>query len=261
VLGLVVGSVFALTGAGGGILATPLLVFGLGLNIAEAGPVALLAVSMAAALGAALGLRAHIVRYKAALLMAVTGTILSIAGIWLAERIDGRWLGLVLAAILLWVALRTIRQGRSEAAHGDSRDRATLTCIRNKRTGRFVWTSRCAGVLTVFGSVAGLLSGLVGVGGGFVLVPALRRYSDLEMESVVATSLTVTALLTLTGALSSVVVGHMEWNVALPFLAGTLTGMTAGRSVASRLPAPHLQYGFALFTAVAAVAMLFKSIR
>ena len=99
-LGLIVGVILALTGAGGGILAVPLLVFGVGLSVAEAGPIGLLAVGMAAALGAGLGLKAGTVRYKAALLMAGTG-MLSPLGIWLANRVDNRWLSILFATVLL----------------------------------------------------------------------------------------------------------------------------------------------------------------
>jgi uncharacterized membrane protein YfcA len=86
VLGGVVGLILALTGAGGGILAVPLLVFGAGATVAEAAPVGLMAVGMAATLGAVLGLRAGNVRYRAALLIAATGMLLSPAGLWIARR-------------------------------------------------------------------------------------------------------------------------------------------------------------------------------
>ncbi|HEX7638057.1 MAG TPA: sulfite exporter TauE/SafE family protein, partial [Burkholderiaceae bacterium] len=65
-LGAVVGLLLALTGAGGGILAVPLLVFGLHLGVARAAPIGLIAVGLSAAIAAALGLRAGIVRYRAA---------------------------------------------------------------------------------------------------------------------------------------------------------------------------------------------------
>ena len=94
-LGLIVGIILALTGAGGGILAVPLLVFGVGLRVAEAGPIGLLAVAMAATLGAGLGLIAGTVRYKAALLMAGAGMLISPFGIWLANRVDNRWLSIL----------------------------------------------------------------------------------------------------------------------------------------------------------------------
>jgi hypothetical protein len=66
-LGFTVGIILALTGAGGGILAVPLLVFGAGLSMAQAGPIGLLAVGLAAALGAVMGLKSGTVRYKAAM--------------------------------------------------------------------------------------------------------------------------------------------------------------------------------------------------
>ena len=87
-LGVIVGIILALTGAGGGILAVPLLLFGVGLSVAEAGPIGLLAVGTAAALGAAFGLQARIVRYRAAVFMAGAGALVSPIGVWLAHRID-----------------------------------------------------------------------------------------------------------------------------------------------------------------------------
>jgi len=76
-LGAIVGLILALTGAGGAILAVPLLVFGLHLRMAEAGPIALLAVGVSAAVGALIGLRAGIVRYRAAAMMAASGVLAS----------------------------------------------------------------------------------------------------------------------------------------------------------------------------------------
>jgi uncharacterized membrane protein YfcA len=109
-LGSVIGAAMALSGAGGGILAVPLLMFGLGLNLAQAAPVGLLAVGMAACLGAFLGLRAGLLRYRAALLMATGGVLLAPVGIRLASRVDNRWLSVVFAFLLFFVAWRTFRQ-------------------------------------------------------------------------------------------------------------------------------------------------------
>ena len=134
-LGMVAGVVLALTGAGGGILAVPLLIFGAGMSIAQAGPIGLLAVGMAAALGAGLGLRAHIVRYRAALLIAAAGMLLSPLGLWLAHRVDNRWLTVLFALMLAFVAYRTFRQaGRSggvDAVRGDrpESDRSAQCCV------------------------------------------------------------------------------------------------------------------------------------
>ena len=83
-LGVLAGVVLGLTGAGGGILAIPALTLGVGWTLAQATPVALLAVGTAAALGALDGLRKGLVRYKAAALMALVGSITSPVGLYLA---------------------------------------------------------------------------------------------------------------------------------------------------------------------------------
>jgi hypothetical protein len=260
VLGLIVGAILAFTGAGGGILAVPALVFGAHLGVAQAGPIGLLAVGMAAALGAVLGLKAKIVRYKAATLVAVTGMLLSPFGLWLAHRIDNRLLGVLFALVLLYVAQKTFRQAKGKQPAAVQECDRDLPCIRDAGTGRFIWTARCARALSLSGAIAGLLSGLLGVGGGFVMVPALRRFTDLDMQSTVATSLAVIALVSLTGVLTSAAAGVMVWAVAIPFSIGALVGMVGGRVVADRLHGPHLQIGFAAVSAAVAVGMIARSI-
>lgn len=259
ILGLLVGVILALTGAGGGILAVPLLIFGARLGVAEAGPIGLLAVGMAAALGALLGLRAGTVRYRAALLVAFAGMIVSPLGIWLAQRTDNRWLGVLFAVIMLAVAARTYRQAGKRTGQHEAMDRHP-PCIRHQQGGRFIWTLPCARALVLSGSVAGLLSGLLGVGGGFVMVPALRRHTDLGMESVIPTSLAVIALVSAMGVASSAIAGQLNWSIALPFSLGSLGGMIAGRQVARRLAGPQLQKGFALVSALVAIGMIVKAV-
>lgn len=260
VLGLVVGVILALTGAGGGILAVPLLVFGMHLALAQAGPIGLLAVGMAAALGAVLGLREGIVRYRAALLIAVAGMLLSPLGLWLAQRLDNGALSVLFALILLLVAYRTWRQARAAPDLAAARSPASYPCQHSAQTGRFIWTSACVRALALAGALAGLLSGLLGVGGGFVMVPALQRTTDLPIRAVVATSLAVIALVSVTGVVASAVTGAMLWPVALPFAAGALAGMTGGRMLAARLAGPSLQIGFAALSAAVAVGMLAKAL-
>lgn len=259
-LGLIVGVILALTGAGGGILAVPLLVFGVGLSVAEAGPIGLLAVGIAAALGAGLGLKAGTVRYKAALLIAGAGMLSSPFGIWFANRLDNRWLSILFSLVLLYVAYRTFRQAKDQPSGDEHADDRTPPCMRDADSGRFIWTTRCARALILTGIVAGLLSGLLGVGGGFVMVPALQRYTDLAMQSVVATSLAVIALVSITGVASSAIAGHLNWTVALPFSAGAITGMMGGRLISARLAGPQLQKGFAITSAVVAIGMIVKSL-
>jgi uncharacterized membrane protein YfcA len=206
-LGLLTGAILALTGAGGGILAVPLLVFGAGMNMAQAAPIGLLAVGMAAGLGAVIGLKKRVVRYRAALLIAGAGMLLSPLGLWLAARVDNRGLTLLFALVLAMVAYRGFRQAGSGSATKVEAEAATdlrrPPCVRDSASGRFIWTRPCARSLALAGGIAGLLSGLLGVGGGFVMVPALRRYTDLSMDATIATSLAVIALVSASGVASA----------------------------------------------------------
>lgn len=257
VLGLVIGVILALTGAGGGILAVPLLVFGVGIGVAQAGPIGLLAVGLAAALGALLGLRTGIVRYRAAALIAGAGVVVAPAGVWLARQVDNRWLSVLFALILLYVALNTYRKARGAARGSPPAPGRSPPCIRER--GRFIWTRPCAMALSLAGLVAGLLSGLLGVGGGFVMVPALQRYTDLTIESIVATSLATIALISAAGVVASAASGELNWEIALPFAGGALAGMLGGRALSARVSGPNLQIGFAAVSALVAAGMIGKA--
>lgn len=258
-LGVLVGVVMGLTGAGGGILAVPLLVFGMHLTVAEAGPVGLLAVGTAAAVGALLGLKAKVVRYRAALLVACSGILVAPLGVWLAHRLDTRLLSVFFAAVLGWVAYKTFGETVEQSVE-PAVARRPPPCMRDQRSGQFIWTSTCAAALSIAGTGAGLLSGLLGVGGGFVMVPALQHYTDLSTQSVIATSLAVIALVSLVSVAASMTSGQFDFMVALPFAAGSVAGMSVGSRLTSRLPHRHLKRAFGVICIGVAVGMMFKSL-
>ena len=264
-LGFTVGIILALTGAGGGILAVPLLVFGAGLGIAEAGPIGLLAVGLAATLGALMGLKSGTVRYKAASLIAGAGVICSPLGLWLAQRSPNRPLAIAFSFVLLYVAVRVFQRAMHDgAAHpspgGAAISKAPPPCQLDAERGKLRWTAPCAWALALSGVVAGTLSGLLGVGGGFVMVPALQRATNLGTQSIVATSLAVIALVSIAGVAASAASGHLQWAIALPFAGGALGGMLVGRSLAARLSGPHLQKAFAVVSAAVAGALFMKAV-
>jgi len=258
-LGAIVGLILALTGAGGAIIAVPLLVFGMHLRMAEAGPIALLAVGVSAAAGALIGLRAGIVRYRAAAMMAASGAIASPVGLWLAHRLPNGPLTVLFAAVLGLVSVRMFGQARrTEPAPVVAQCGPLPPCQLDAATGRFMWTAACARALAASGAGAGFLSGLLGVGGGFVIVPALRRATNAPVQAIVATSLAVITLVSLSGVVSTTIAGHMNWHVAAPFAAGALSGMLAGRLFASRLSGQRLQQVFALVAGLIAIGMMAK---
>jgi uncharacterized protein len=258
-LGAIVGLVLALTGAGGAVLAVPLLLFGLHLTMAQAAPVSLVTVAMAAAVGAALALRARTLRYRAAGVMAATGVATAPFGQWLAARLPERPLVLIFAVVLVLAAARMLVQARRELQGAQVARDAKVPCQRDPATGRLRWTAPCAGLLVLTGAVAGLLSGLLGVGGGFVLVPVLLLVTDLPMQAVVATSLGVIALVSMGAAGWAAAQGRLLWEVALPFGAGAVAGLLGGRAWAQRLRGPRLQQGFAVISLAVAAGLVLRA--
>ena len=255
-LGAVVGLILALAGAGGGILAVPLLVFGLHLSIMQAAPVGLIAVGAASAFGAILGLREGLVRYRAAALIGITGMVLAPLGVRLAG------LMVVFSIVLAWVAWRMFNQARrgkgahAKLGHAQSR----LPCVLDPREGRLIWTMPCAWALAGTGAVSGILSGLLGVGGGFVIVPSLSRYTNIPMRSVFATSLAVIALVSVGGVTAAAWQGAVVWAIALPFALGAIVALLAGRLIAARLAGAHLQQGFAVTCGAVSMLLLARGL-
>lgn len=252
-LGAVIGLVMALTGAGGGVLAVPLLVFGLHLPVQQAAPVGLVAVGLAAALGAAIGLYQGVVRYRAAALIGAAGMLMAPLGVFMAQRLPNRPLIGVFALVLMYSAWRGFTRTVLSVP-------LAVPCRVNSADHRLTWTQACARALVGTGLVAGLLSGLLGVGGGFVIIPALTRYTDLEVRSIQMTSLAVIAWVSLSGVAAAALHGPLPWDVALPFASGAVIALLAGQQVAKKLDVKRLQQAFAGLTLVVAILMLARAI-
>lgn len=254
-MGAAIGLVMALTGAGGGVLAIPLLVFGLHLPVQQAAPVGLLAVGLAAALGAAIGLYQHIVRYRAAALIGSIGMLMAPVGVILAQRLPNRPLLGAFALVLIYTAWRMLKRPAVPVALA-----AEVLCRVNKVHQRLTWTLPCARALAATGLISGLLSGLLGVGGGFVIVPALSRYTDLDIRSIQVTSLAVIAMVSLSGVSAAALHQPLPWVIALPFASGAVLALLAGQHLVKRLDAKSLQRAFGWLCLLVAVLMMARAI-
>ncbi len=270
-LGVAVGLVLGLTGAGGSIFAVPLLMFGLDWSLRQAVPVSLLAVCGAALVGTIAAWNVSVVRYRAAMVMAGAGCCTAPLGIFLGEHLAQRALAQVFAAVLALVGVRMLIQARRNPAEtrvvrasvaGEGQPASGPICRVHPQSGRLVWTRSCAVAIAAIGALTGFLSGLLGVGGGFVIVPLLRAATVLSMHSAVATSLMAIALTSGGTVIASVAMGRsLPWSLALPFALGTMGGMLIGRRVAPRLAGPQLQRGFACVMLLAAGLLTMRTVQ
>ncbi|MYN12131.1 TSUP family transporter [Pusillimonas sp. TS35] len=258
-LGAAIGMILGLTGAGGGILAVPALVMGLGMSLTQAAPIALIAVGAAAALGAADGLRRGLVRYKAAALMSVVGALTAPLGLAIAHRLPAFWLAVLFSFAMLAVAWRMFRQSLQAAHAHDAMADARKPCHISPQTGKFIWTGRAGVSISLIGAVSGLCTGMLGVGGGFIIVPALTALTDAPMRTIVPTSLMVIALVS-----SAAVLAALDRGVDFPpaawwFIAATGAGMLLGRIVSGRIPACWVQRSFAIVCVVVAAVLVARA--
>jgi uncharacterized membrane protein YfcA len=263
-LGFLVGIMLAITGAGGAILSLPLLVFFAHMKMIDAAPISLMAITFAAGLGAVIGLKHGIVRYKAAGLLASFGVLMAPLGVIIAHQLSEKILGILFFIVLLTVAWRSIKKIQTpisvteDGCDGD--EQASPACAVNPVTSKFFWTAHCTKLLILTGVISGFLSGLLGVGGGFIIVPTLHSISNLQTKSIVATSLAVITLVSTASVLSYAGHGGLNWQIAIPFVLGSLLGMLIGKLVNHKISTKTSLIIFAILAFAVAVGMLIKVI-
>ena len=235
VFGLVIGAALGLLGAGGSILAVPALIYGVGQPLQAALFGSLLVVAISAAGGVVARLRAGVIRWPVALVFAAASVPAAFAGTAVSRLLPGQWLLLAFAALMAVVALRMLR-GDPDSGGGACRT----------DTGAVNWRS-CLPKALGAGVAVGVLTGLFGVGGGFVIVPALTLLLGLTAAEAIATSLVVVTLTSLAGlAAHAAAAASVDYGVIAVFAgAALLASLTAGR-LANRLPAAALRRGFAV---------------
>lgn len=262
VFGAIVGLSLGLTGGGGAIFAVPLLVFGVGLAPAEAVGVSLVTVGATALVGSLQGLCYGLVEIKTGLLFALAGMLTAPLGAEVADRLPAPLLLTLFATLMVVMAMRMWgTAGRSQAniAWNEARNERGPTCRRDPE-GVLRLTSRCAMLLASVGLLVGLLTGLFGVGGGFLIVPALIAFSGMGMQRAVGTSLLVITLVTAAGAATHFISGKtIALDVTIEFVCGAIGGLFVGRAFARKLAGPTLQKFFAAAIVAVACFVLVRS--
>lgn len=264
IFGTIIGLSLGLTGGGGAIFAVPLLVYGLQVPAREAVGISLAAVGATSFVGFVSRWRTGQVEIRTGLLFAVAGMLGAPIGSWIAGLLPEALLLSLFAGLMAVVAIRLWQQAAQPehetkmcppADHQDD-----PTCQRDA-AGALILTSRCAVLLLIVGGLTGVLSGLFGVGGGFVIVPALMLFSGMSIHRAVGTSLLVISLVSVSGVASHLWSGRaISPEVTSLFVLGGVGGLFAGQQIGRRLSDPVLQKVFAVAILVVAAFVVVRNL-
>lgn len=239
VLALFIGSSLVLLGAGGSIFTMPVLVYAAGLDPRRAAGTSLVIVGLVALAGAVARWRS--VSVRTAVLFGALGMVAAWPGVWLNHHVPGAVVLVGFALTMLAVAARMIRAAKLPPQR--SRDPKWMLLV------------------VLSGLVVGLMTGFFGVGGGFLIVPALSLVLGLEMPEAVATSLLVIALNCAAGLLGHVSYGTVDWQIGASLTAAALLGGLLTLPLAQRLSPAALQHAFAGVLLVVGAGMLIETLR
>lgn len=234
-----VGVALGVLGGGGSILTVPILVYLAGLDAKQAIAMSLFVVGVTSAIGAIPHARSGRVRWRTGLVFGVTAMAGAYGGGRLAAFIPGGWLLAGFGVMMVTTASAMLR--RNHAAHAARRDLPILLVIAE-------------------GVVIGAVTGLVGAGGGFLVVPALVLLGGLPMPVAVGTSLVVIAMKSfaaLAGYLSTV---RIDWALAVAVTAAAVAGALVGGRVAGRIPEHVLRTSFGWFVVVMGTFVLTQQV-
>jgi uncharacterized membrane protein YfcA len=240
--GLAIGLLLGLVGGGGSILAVPVLVYILGEPVEAATTESLLIVGVTALVGAVVAARAQRVHVRIALAFAAAGAATAVAGTALNRLAGSRVIMLgfalmLLAAAYALVGYRTVRMA------GPANDGKAPAWAR----------------VTTAGAATGLLTGFFGVGGGFVIVPALALVLGLPMTLAVGTSLLVIALTSAAALVAHLATGTINLPLSAAFTLAAVAGAVAGTRLHGQIPEPLLRRLFALLLVGVAAFVVAKN--
>lgn len=224
-LSVLVGVALGLLGGGGAILMVPLLVYVAGQSPNDAIATSLLVVGVTSVVAVISYARAGQVRWKVAAIFGVAAMAGAYAGGLLSHYIPGSVLLVMFAVVMIGAGVAMLRP-RTAAAEDHP--------LRPVRA-------------VMLGAVVGVISGLVGAGGGFLLVPALALLAGLPMQSAVGTSLLIIAMQSFAGLGGHLASVGIDWPVAGMITAAAVIGALIGAPLAERIPPERLRSLFGWF--------------
>jgi uncharacterized membrane protein YfcA len=207
-------------------------------------------------------MRRGLVEFPTGILFGAAGIVGAPLGTWLAARISDSVLLGMFSLLMLVIAARMWMTASSAHHHAilEILDEESGPTCRRDPEGRLTITTGCGLLLAVVGLLAGMLTGLFGVGGGFIIVPALVTFSGMGIQRAIGTSLLVIALVSASGAASHLLVNaNLPIATAAIFVSGSIAGLFAGSRLSRGISGTGLQKTFAAAIVLIAVYVVVRT--
>lgn len=267
-LALLVGLSLGIFGAGGSILTVPIMVYVVGIEPVEATAYSLLIVGLVSIFGALSYIRRREVHIRTAIVFALP----SVLAVYLTRRflvqaipteiatvgsvVIGRDLIVMLlfGVLMAWAAVGMIRKKGPKGEGPETTGKPGSGAIANHGPGGLTATWP---LVAAEGIGVGLLTGLVGAGGGFLIVPVLVLAAGMPMRQAVGTSLIIISLKSVVGFLGDLGAGTtIEWQFLLIFAGLAIVGVIGGSTLSSRVSADNVKPWFGRFVLLAGIVII-----
>lgn len=258
VVGFASGVLSGMFGVGGAVLTTP------GIRVLGATPIESVGSTIPAILPGALSgawryAREHMVDWSVALPSGVLGAGFAVVGAEASDHVNGHYLMLLTAAMLLWSGLNNVRfrtrvpEKVAVPVGGPADAEGTEFHEHAHALGRGRTRKPSMPMVALIGAAAGLLAGLLGVGGGVLLVPAYTGLLRMPPKRAVATSLVAVAIFSVPAMITHMLLGHINWAFALLLVVGVVPGAQVGARLTIHGSETRLRFLMGLFFTVLAL--------
>ncbi len=237
-VGLAAGVASGAFGVGGGVVTTPAIRLLLGYPELVAVGTPLPVILPTAIAGALTHIRFGRADLRTGFTVGLWGLPATVAGALLTRVLGGSVVLLITAAVVVLAAIDILRPTRPLAATVDSR---ALT--------------PASELAALIGLGTGFYTGMLGLGGGFILVPLLRRFTDLTAKGAIGTSLVAVAVLAVPGSITHWAIGNVDLPLALSLSVGVIPGAVLGARLTVIARELHVRVAFAIFLAIVGITL------
>ena len=258
--GVFVGVMSGLLGVGGGTIMVPIFRLAFGMSPLASTATSLFAIIPTSISGVVAHARAKTCVPKLGLALGVGGAVMSPLGVWLASVSPG-WLVICVAAIVIGFSAFKMFKKAVKCAPAPRAGAASAHSASPKPVPDQPHLSRKQYLQgACIGLIAGLVSGYVGVGGGFIMVPLMLAVLDIPMSLASGTSLIAIMILAIPGVIEQGLLGNIEYLAGIAIVVGSIPGALVGARLVRVVPERQLRFIFGGFLLVAAVMLMLNEL-